>query len=246
MLALALWSFACKQGAEKAEGVPSSPPLQAGDIARSIFRAHYELESGNVQAGTIFLAKLDRDGPLVAITAHHLFGRLGGLRYEIAPDELVRTWEKGDVRDIASGKVISALPKPLLIADAKRFSTDVLSTDVAAFPIAEAGSMIPLSLASVRPKVGDAVWLVASIVGKEKAGELQHAARVVMSDDDALVFEYEDPTLELRATSGAPVLSTKGEIVGVNLSSGKKETKLMGMAGAIPSVKKRIASAMTH
>jgi hypothetical protein len=246
MLALALSSFACKPAAEKSEAAPSSPPLRSGDVARSIFRAQYEIESGNVQAGTIFLARLEREGPVLAITAHHIFGTLGGLRQEVAPDDLVRTWEKGSLKDIASGKVISPLPKPLLIGDAKRFTTDVLSTDVAAFPIADAGSMVALPAAASRPKVGDTVWLIASIVGQEKSGELQHPARVVMSDDDALVFEYQDPKLELRATSGAPVLSSKGEIVGINLSGGKKEAKLMGMAGAIPNVKKRIASALPH
>jgi hypothetical protein len=242
-LALALSGFGCKQSTDNAGSAPSAPPLAADAVAKSIFRAQYDLEAGIVRAGTIFSAKLDPAGPVLAITAHHVFGTLGGLRREIAPDELVRTFAKGEVKSVANGSSVASLGKPLLIPEAKRFTNEVMSTDVAAFPIANPGSMVPLPVASSRPKVGDMVWLVAAIVG-QKSGELQHPARIVLSDDDALVFEYVDPTIELRATSGAPILSGKGEVVGINLSGGKNGTKLIGTAGSIPNLRKQIAAAL--
>jgi hypothetical protein len=234
----------CKQSSEPAEATPGKPPLAEADVPRSIFRAQYELEAGLVKAGTLFALQLDPQGPVLGITAHHIFGTMGGLRRDLAPDELVRTFQKGEIQHISSGITVAPLGKPLLLPEAKRFTNDLLSPDVAAFTIASPGSILPLKVAAARPKAGEIVWLVAATLGPKKDGSLQHPARVVLSDDDAVVFEYFDPSIELRATSGAPILSGKGEVVGINLSGGKKEAKLVGMAGSIPNVRKQIIAAL--
>ena len=238
----ALVLFACKAGESSSS---SGPPLAPADVPKSIFRARYDLEPGIIKAGTVFAARLSDQAPVLAVTAHHVFGTAGGLRSEVTPDELVKGFAKGQLEDVLKGGAIASLSRPLLIPDAKRFAGELMSTDVAAFVPEQPEKLKPLPLAAARPQLGDTVWLIAAIKGQEN-GELQHAAKVVLSDDDALIYEFAEPKLELRATSGAPVLSAKGEVVGINLTGGEKDGKLIGMAAAIPNVRKRLEKAISH
>ncbi|MBF5043372.1 trypsin-like peptidase domain-containing protein [Aggregicoccus sp. 17bor-14] len=111
------------------------------------------------------------------------------------------------------------------------------SKDLAAFIAPESAASRVLPLATQNPKVGDDVWLVAEVRGGRSVGTHLHRARVVESKRTTLAYTFEDPTLELRATSGAPVVNAKGEVVGVNLGGGHQGDSLYGVAHPVQSVR---------
>jgi hypothetical protein len=71
--------------------------------------------------------------------------------------------------------------------------------------------------------VGDTVWLVAQLVSGAPKEKLLFKAKVVRVQDLALNYLVDDPegTFELRATSGAPVVNERGEVVAVNLAGSR-------------------------
>ena len=80
-----------------------------------------------------------------------------------------------------------------------------------------------LKLAPTQPKLGDTVWLVAQLVSGAPKDKLLFKAKVSRVQDLALNYVVDDPdgTFELRATSGAPVVNERGEVVAVNLAGGR-------------------------
>jgi len=52
-----------------------------------------------------------------------------------------------------------------------------------------------------------------------------HKAKVKSASNKMLVFEYEEKDIELTATSGAPILNSKGEVVGLNAAGGEQNGK---------------------
>jgi len=60
-----------------------------------------------------------------------------------------------------------------------------------------------------------------------------------------LVFEYEEKDIELTATSGAPILNSKGEVVGLNAAGGEQNGKKIGVANPCTGMAKMIKKALS-
>jgi V8-like Glu-specific endopeptidase len=78
----------------------------------------------------------------------------------------------------------------------------------------------------------------------EDKKEKLHKATVTEASDSILSFEYDDNNLTCNATSGAPIINEKGEVVGVNLGYKQKDGKLIGIANPSASFKKLIVKAI--
>jgi hypothetical protein len=112
-----------------------------------------------------------------------------------------------------------------------------LSADVAAFRLSGAGGATALPLAGTPAAVGDTVFLLAAVSGSD---ERLFAAKVSGAIDNGLEYEFEDPGIQLRATSGAPVVNTRGEVVGINLAGGDG----VGLANPAKRIRERIGAAL--
>jgi hypothetical protein len=100
---------------------------------------------------------------------------------------------------------------------------------VALFPLrAQASEYLLLSNEAVRP--GRLVWLIARVAGGEPETKLLHAALVVTANAQVLEFQYQNPNLDLTATSGAPVVDQRGRVVGINVGAKKGSGRLIGVA----------------
>lgn len=62
------------------------------------------------------------------------------------------------------------------------------------------------------------------------------ANRVFVSESSLLAYEFDDLTLQIRATSGAPVVNARGEVVGLNVAGGLVEGRMVGHAHPVESV----------
>jgi hypothetical protein len=195
---------------------------------KSVCRPQFEYNQQPFSAGTAFI--LDRpvkNAKAVLITAHHLFGKAGGLDTEIQWQDLADNISKVECTFIGSGVETINLGAPFIIPNAHSFVGGGI--DIAAFPIPSVPPYA-LKLANTTPAQGDPVFLIAPLVGDKTPGNFVHHASVVLISKNLLRFEYADPAFKLQATSGAPVVNAQGQVVGVNVGGTERDGKYYGIA----------------
>ena len=204
--------FAHAQSKEASRAKPATKP--AAD-ANAIFQPAFTVEGRQLQAGTAFLVKL-ASGPVLLVTAHHLFGPDGGWTRDLTWQELPKLVT--GVRATSVGGASVTGQNALSMEGTATFHGNPAGGDVAAFKIAQTGTATVLSLAPAAPKVGDRIFLLAT-VGSDKL--LRHAATVKQVGPQFVVYKFDD-ALELRATSGAALVDTENRVVAINLGGGGK------------------------
>lgn len=204
-----------------ANAVAEPPKAVTGAICRPTF----ELKSQSLAAGTAFLMETGVvKQPVVLVTAHHLLGPMGGLAAEVAWDEVPKAVKRASCESIVK-PAQTWIGAPLAIPGAASFNNQTQDglRDIALLAVQGKPAAKPLKLATAQPRQGDTVWLVAQLVSGAPKETLLFKARVVRVQDLALNYLVEDPqgTFDLRATSGAPVVNERGEVVAVNLAGGR-------------------------
>lgn len=199
----------------------------------AICRPVFEVDGKPLEAGTAFiLARADNGAQPLLVTAIHLFGPAGGLDADIAWSQMPARASLDRCVSLANGKSWRG-GKALSVPEAAAFG-DTSYRDIAAFPLnpADVASVTALRLSPTAPKRGDKVWMVAQVIGVPATHRL-HAATVVYAGADALQYSFDDTALQLRATSGAPVVNAAGQVVSVNLGGGRDGTELLGLGPSL-------------
>jgi hypothetical protein len=200
----------------------AAPPKGVVD---TICRPTFELKDQPLSAGTAFLMETGvARQPVVLVTAHHLLGPMGGLPAEIAWSEVPKAVKRATCQSIHN-PAQTWVGMPLAIPGAASFNNQTKDglRDIALLALQGKAAAPPLKLAAAQPKLGDPVWLVAQLVSGAPKEKLLFKATVVRVQDLALNYLIEDPdgTFELRATSGAPVVNERGEVVAINLAGSR-------------------------
>jgi len=203
---------------------------------------------GTFQAGKMVVVKIPGapDG-LLALSCIHIFGPEGGLSRDIPASELPSFIKQTTLLDVdGKGTEIGA---PIALAGTRRFASTAgglpnASTDISVFRAPAALSAHALELASDNPKVGDRVWLLARLAGGAPPDVLLHPAHVRVANDSILGYEFENNTLELTATSGAPVVDAAGKIVALNLGGGLSGDKLNVFGNPVSSLRQKVQQAV--
>jgi hypothetical protein len=200
----------------------AGPP---GTVVESICRPTFELKDQPLSAGTAFLMETGVEKqPAVLVTAHHLLGPMGGLPVEVAWADVPKAVKRATCKSIAA-PAQSWTGVPLAIPGAASFNNQTREglRDIALLTVQAKPAVKPLKLAPAQPRLGDTVWLVAQLVSGAPKDKLLFKAKVARVQDLALNYLVEDPegTFDLRATSGAPVVNERGEVVAVNLAGGR-------------------------
>jgi hypothetical protein len=199
----------------------AEPPKAVVD---TICRPTFELKDRPLSAGTAFLMETGKKQPVVLVTAHHLLGPMGGLSAEVAWNDVPKSVKRATCRSIAI-PAQSWTGAPLAIPGAASFNNQTKDglRDIALLTVQGKPATRPLKLAPVQPKLGDAVWLVAQLATGAPKEKLLFKARIVQVQDLALNYLIDDPegTFDLRATSGAPVVNERGEVVAVNIAGSR-------------------------
>jgi hypothetical protein len=211
--------------------VMAEPP---GAVVGTICRPTFELKDQPLSAGTAFLMETGvAKQPLALVTAHHLLGPMGGLSTEIAWSDVPKSVKRATCKSIAT-PAQSWAGVPLAIPGAASFNNQTKDglRDIALLVVQGKPTAKPLKLAPSQPKLGDTVWLVAQLVSGAPKDKLLFKARVVRVQDLALNYLVDDPqgTFEIRATSGAPVVNERGELVAVNIA-GTRVAEGFNLAG---------------
>lgn len=214
-------------------------------VENAICRPTFQVAGQPLAAGTAFVLDVDAPSPrTLLVSAFHLFGPAGGLREQIKAEQIAEHVSGARCQAIATSATWQAGPA-LTIDHAWPMGSDTL-LDVAALVFDGSASDSPpthLRLAANSPKSGDTVWLLAQVVGGAPRTQLLHRAVVNYSKDDALQYRFDTPDLELRATSGAPVLNADGEVVGLNLGGRERSDAVYGTADSLVTLRKALGSA---
>lgn len=224
----------------------SAKKLQEPAIPTSVvFRPEFETKDGVFSAGTAFAIKMQNEENPIIITALHLFGPAGGLEKNISARELPSFVSQVLLYDLFDGSYIGHAKETIFIPDAKPFVKS-FNTDVAAFVDVSAENLSMLILSDKTISLGEPVWLLASVYSGEPSHKKLHKAMVVESNNENLIFLYENSEIDLTATSGAPILNKRGEVVGINISGGMLHGKLYGAANPASSIKKLLEESLSN
>jgi len=250
-LAVALALASCSGGhrdaattkVDDALPAPSPPPPTAAPGAEAaVFRPLFHTSLGELEAGTAFVCRIDTESPVLLLTAHHLFGTAGGLDRDYAWNELSGLVSTVSATSLTDTSVVSA-GAPLVIEGAAGMEPPLMGTDVAAFPLTGTTRVDPLPLAARPTPPGTRVWLVAEVLGGPP-DQLRHGATVTEIGDEYVVYAFDDASIQLRATSGAPVINEAGEVVAINLGGGADGGRMYGVGNPSGAVRKRIRAAL--
>ena len=218
-------------------------PLDGAIAAQAaICRPELTVDGKPYEAGTAFVV----DGPRrLLVTAHHLFGDMGGLDEEIRWQDMPTRATSVRCRQ-SKGSAEWTTGAALAIAGAHPVSATSTAEyrDIAVFPLSGQAAGSPgLTLAEKEPATGSKVWLVAQIKGGDPAA-LLHRATVVGHEQGAMIYAFDDKRIELQATSGAPVVDAAGKLVGINLAGTTAEgsSDVQGVADSLDVVRKALSA----
>ena len=214
----------------------AEPPRTVVD---TICRPTFEMKDQPLSAGTAFLMETGVEKqPVVLVTAHHLLGPMGGLPTEVAWNDVPKAVKRATCKSIAA-PTQSWTGAPLAIPGAASFNNQTQDglRDIALLVVQGKPTAKPLKLSPAQPRLGDTVWLVAQLASGAPKDKLLFKAKVARVQDLALNYLVEDPerTFDLRATSGAPVVNERGEVVAVNLAGSRvaEGFNLAGISGNV-------------
>lgn len=206
------------------------------DFANAIFRPKFKTIDGIHTAGTAFLVKWS-DGRHLLLTAHHVFSRTGGMARNIDAAELPHVFWHVDARSVDDPAIVLRTDKLVRIAEARSLSP----TDLAAFFIADPGRARVLSFAPDAPRQGERIFLLAEL--QNRPGRLW-PAHVKHPSPTALSYVFDDPDLNLNATSGAPLVDTEGRVVGMNVGGGELDGVPVAMGLPSAAIREMLSQAL--
>ena len=201
------------------------PPLVTDGM---LFRPTIQTANGVIDAGTAFAATINGSSKTFVLTALHLFGPAGGLAQDMSPSQLPQQWEALKLRDCNSRIIHDDVGiDPVLLEETQPLPTVSAQGDVAACAVEESGFLRfrPLSISSNAPQPGEKVWLVSEVIG---SSSLVHSAVVEGIEQGWAVYRFDQP-IELRATSGAPVVDGQGQVVAVHAGGGDEGGVVIGV-----------------
>ncbi|MDC0673687.1 DUF4240 domain-containing protein [Nannocystis radixulma] len=187
---------------------PGAPPLVRGAVNKPEFVS----VMGPFAAGSAFPLAFPELGRDLLVSCQHLFGPAGGLSKDVPGEFMDRFVESVNLSDPFDGAPTGTAGRSLAIPGA---NGDDATHDLCAFALPEGHALPLLRLAARNPSQGDVVFLAGSVrAGAPRTRRLHRAVKV--ADDRGLgVVAFERPDLALGGTSGAPLLSEQGEVVGL-------------------------------
>ncbi|MCM1057195.1 MAG: serine protease [Firmicutes bacterium] len=186
----------------------------------SVFDVSWNTTEGSYMAGTSFLMETDLTQEPLLITAIHYFGE----EAYISGAELADYVTGGELYDIlkdgsaADGSVRSVVT----VSDAAGFGdAKTCGKDVAAFTVDGLASMNAFPIASEPCQPGDVIYLAAYLSqdGSYTYDDFLYPCIVLEDDGTEMYYVLADVFLTGGA-SGAPLLNSRGEVVGIHIASG--------------------------
>lgn len=210
-----------------------------------VFRPTFSTTEGEVRAGTAFFIRLpDHSRPLL-LTALHLLGPAGGMPKDVPPTEVPKVVKRLRLTDcFQASRELQLASEPLVIAAAAPARKPGKAGDVLAFWGPSEKRTRELELATKTPGQGERVWLVASLRSGAPPEQWMHPAVLVgINKEGEAIYRFDNLKMELRATSGAPVLNKAGQVVAIHLGGGAEDGKLYGFGNPVERFRPHLETA---
>lgn len=201
----------------------------------AVFSPVFETSQQERSAGKAFIASIPDCKRSMLVTAYHLLGPAGGFPTQMSIADINSNLRKIRLNDLGNrtlaGEVKAENHTPATAypcCDATNPRTS--AGDVAAFVAPEKLARLALPLAILDARKDERVFVLTSIIGKPGA-KLRHEAVVTGMKDGYLMYDLIEPDYVIQATSGAPVINAKGQVVAINLGGGPQRAGKVGYFG---------------
>lgn len=199
----------------------------------TLYQPSFETKAGTATAGIAFIIKHKKAH--YAVSAQHLIGQAGGLDKNYKGKDLKNIFKRVTLTPINTeySKLISNSYIDIPLAEGA--SEKTAKNDLFISHIESNLSSHTVKIAKRFAKPGSKVKLYAKVLNST---DTIHPAIVIKSTGDHLIYTF-DNHIELRATSGAPILNQNNEVVGIHL--GGKTSKYgptVGFANPAKSILK--------
>lgn len=183
-----------------------------------ILYVKYQTTEEEFEAGTAFSIQTDYSKEPILVTAHHLFGPLGGLEIQLNGNEVSKFVTGGEIFDMFSEKTSgTTIKENITISDAEPLPD--INKDVAAFKLNNTGNLKPFKVSDKPCKKGDKLYLLASLWNNDTVNENNIYSGKCKSDADGILYYELDKNFSTNGASGAPIVNEKGEVVGIHIGS---------------------------
>ena len=213
-----------------APAAPSEAALPAPTEipANQILSAQYDTADGVFTAGTAFAVTVEGAKAPILLTAHHIFGPWGGLDAQLSSEEVASFVTGGSVLDVFSekdtgAKIGQAIPIAGAAAVGDAGSAD---KDLAAFYLEDADALQPLKLAENPPAAGDKLYLLAYLWDTDTPHENGIYEATCLGVEAGNIVYQLDEEFSTSGASGAPVINSAGEVVGVHAAASENGYKI--------------------
>lgn len=223
-----------KYAEKHARALPAVPDVPESLPANALLRPRFHGGPGaEFEAGSAFLCQAQPDEVLL-LTAHHLFGEAGGLEKNLAWNEVAEKYP-ACTATVQGAETAVAATQFLPMPGAAGMSDKTTALDLAAWKAAPQDGVAVLPLARTLVKIGDIVYLNSLHDG-------WIPALVVTAKPEMLAYRFFKPRVKLQATSGAPVVNAKGEVVALN-TGGIDGTIVVGIGNPAPGIRSLLTKA---
>lgn len=195
--------------------------------AENVYNVHwYTSTEGDFAAGTSFIMDSDKFGGKVLVTAFHY----------LVPDENDGTFKGADLPGFVQGGTIiqakskettgASLKNCIVIEDAA--AVPLINKDVAAFTLYNAENLKTLPLSTHPLKMGDKLYLLASLWKGDNLNEnCVYEGTSVLDLNGELKFKLKD-NYDTTGGSGGPIINEYGEVVAIHMASTQDNSYMFG------------------
>lgn len=180
------------------------------------FNVHWYTEEGDYSSGTAFVTDSKKHGQKLLVTAFHFLWPEDAETF--TGEELPEFVHGGEIYyAYNSAPTKASIKNCLVIKDAD--AVPVVDKDVAAFTIQGGEDLKTLPLAKTMPKVGDKIYLLASLWDSEVINENCVYPGIVEDVDGGVLYYTLDGKPGTTGASGGPVINEYGEVVAMHMAS---------------------------
>lgn len=192
----------------------------------------FNTTTGSAQAGTAFILKYGSG--YYVVSAQHLIGTAGGLDKDYTGKDLDKIFKSVTLTPLYSGYDEIEIKEFVSIPNAAPITNENVVNDIFISPIKGKIKSTPLTVSNTNPKEGDRVMLYSRVVNSR---DYMHPATVARANDDELIYIFDNQEINIRATSGAPIINENYQLIGINLAGGKMaDGKMIGFANPVQTI----------
>lgn len=215
-LAAALLLLCCgvcrAQPARAAEPAAAAPPAIPEHV---LFRPTFVSPDFAHYAGLAFRLGHGEDGRQYLVTAHSLFGPAADLDVQMSDEDIERMIVAAVGVSCTDPRSVVMARRHVRVPGARRADERGAEKDLALFELPARMGSRALALDETPPMRGDRAWLQMKYAGTGRTGF--EPVVIAWVSDKELRYLLQNQEADLRGTTGAPIISTEGKVIGMHL-----------------------------